>query len=73
MKYDPYVSKLLGPNPNIERMKAATLRLGGIEKSFGPHMIIIGDAAGFIDPLTGGTYELAENSILRIFADCDDD
>ncbi|EFA86486.1 putative CMF receptor CMFR1 [Heterostelium album PN500] len=50
---DPFISKALGPNPEIERMKAAPLRLGGIEKSYDDHMIIIGDAAGFIDPLTG--------------------
>eukprot|EP01115_Flamella_aegyptia_P000251 TRINITY_DN10374_c0_g1_i2.p1 TRINITY_DN10374_c0_g1~~TRINITY_DN10374_c0_g1_i2.p1 ORF type:complete len:505 (-),score=274.54 TRINITY_DN10374_c0_g1_i2:32-1546(-) len=62
MKYDPYVSKLLGPNPNIERMRAATLRLGGIEKSFGHHLIIIGDAAGFIDPLTGEGIQYAFES-----------
>ena len=56
MKYDPYVSKLLGPNPNIERMKSASLRLGGIPKSYDHHLLIIGDAAGFIDPLTGGMF-----------------
>jgi geranylgeranyl reductase family protein len=62
MKNDPYVSKLLGPEPNIERMKAAPLRLGGIKKSFGNHLIIIGDAAGFIDPLTGEGIQYAMES-----------
>jgi hypothetical protein len=36
-------------------MKSASLRLGGIKKSYDDHLLIIGDAAGFIDPLTGGT------------------
>lgn len=39
----------------IERMKAAALRLGsqGLSTSFDDHLLIIGDAAGHIDPLTG--------------------
>eukprot|EP01132_Coremiostelium_polycephalum_P001524 gene1524-1918_t len=53
MTEDPFISKALGPNPDIERMKAAPLRLGGIKKSFDDHLLIVGDAAGFIDPLTG--------------------
>jgi len=53
MKTDPYLSKALGPNVKIERMKAASLRLGGIDKSYAPHVLVIGDAAGLIDPMTG--------------------
>lgn len=36
-------------------MKAAALRLGsqGLTTSFDDHLLIIGDAAGHIDPLTG--------------------
>ncbi len=56
MVNDPYVSKALGPNPDIEPMKAASLRFGGIDKSYYNHLLIIGDAAGFIDPLTGGIF-----------------
>jgi menaquinone-9 beta-reductase len=39
----------------IERMKAAALRLGsqGLSTSYDDHLLIIGDAAGHIDPLTG--------------------
>jgi hypothetical protein len=39
----------------MERMRAASLRLGsqGVKKSFDDHLLIIGDAAGHIDPLTG--------------------
>jgi flavin-dependent dehydrogenase len=64
MKRDPYVSKLLGPDPNIERMKSASLRLGGIPKSYGQHLVIIGDAAGFIDPLTGG--KVAQLAVINL-------
>lgn len=36
-------------------MKAAALRLGsqGVPSSYDDHLLIIGDAAGHIDPLTG--------------------
>lgn len=55
IKNDPFVSKALGPNPKIERMRAAPLRLGsqGVSVSYDDHLLIIGDAAGHIDPLTG--------------------
>lgn len=62
MKNDPYVSACLGPNPNIERMRSAGLRLGGIDKSWDDHLMIIGDAAGFIDPLTGEGIQYAMQS-----------
>jgi len=58
----PYVAKSLGQNPDIERMKSASLRLGGIKKSYGDHLLIIGDAAGFIDPLTGEGIQYALES-----------
>ena len=52
---DPFVSRALGPAPDIERMKASSLRIGGqgIKQSYDDHLLIIGDAAGHIDPLTG--------------------
>lgn len=52
---DPFISAALGPNPKIERMRAASLRLGsqGVARSYDDHLLIIGDAAGHIDPLTG--------------------
>ncbi len=52
---DPFISKALGPNPKLERMKAASLRLGGqgLTTTVDHHLLIIGDAAGHIDPLTG--------------------
>lgn len=32
---------------------AASLRLGGVPCSHGDHVIVVGDAAGMIDPMTG--------------------
>jgi len=58
-KNDPNISKLLGTAPDAERMKAATLRLGGVDKSYANHTLVIGDAAGMIDPLTGEGIHLA--------------
>jgi flavin-dependent dehydrogenase len=34
-------------------MKAGFLRLGGIKKSYSQQLLIVGDAAGMIDPMTG--------------------
>lgn len=55
IKYDPFISAALGPNPKMERMRAASLRLGGqgLRTTHDDHLIIVGDAAGHIDPLTG--------------------
>lgn len=53
LKEHPYISKVIGPNAEIEKMKGAPLRLGGTLKTYFDHMVVIGDAAGHIDPLTG--------------------
>jgi flavin-dependent dehydrogenase len=53
IRHDPHVSRALGPRAEIERMRGAGLRLGGIPRSYGDHLLIVGDAAGHIDPLTG--------------------
>ncbi|XP_002733821.1 conditioned medium factor receptor 1-like [Saccoglossus kowalevskii] len=50
---DPNISRALGKNFKIERMKAASLRLGGEPVSYSDHVILVGDAAGMIDPMTG--------------------
>lgn len=52
---DPFISAALGPNAKLERMRVAPLRLGGqgLTTTFDDHMLILGDAAGHIDPLTG--------------------
>jgi len=55
IKKDPFISRAMGPNPICERMKAASLRVGGqgVAKTYGDNLVIVGDAAGHIDPLTG--------------------
>mmetsp|Transcript_37320 Transcript_37320/g.105304 ORF Transcript_37320/g.105304 Transcript_37320/m.105304 type:complete len:488 (-) Transcript_37320:144-1607(-) len=55
IKYDPFISRALGPNAKVGRMRAASLRLGGqgIKSTYGDHIMICGDAAGHIDPVTG--------------------
>ncbi|NHJ46595.1 MAG: NAD(P)/FAD-dependent oxidoreductase [Asgard group archaeon] len=53
IKEDPFMSKAIGPNPKLEKMKAAPIRFGGIKKSYADNLLILGDAAGQIDPLTG--------------------
>jgi geranylgeranyl reductase family protein len=53
LKDDPNVRRMLGPRAEIEPLKGAPLRLGGIAQSCTDHFLVIGDAAGQIDPLTG--------------------
>lgn len=55
IKKDPFISAALGPNAKLERMRVAALRLGGqgLKTTYDDHLLIIGDAAGHIDPLTG--------------------
>ncbi|MFX0002565.1 MAG: geranylgeranyl reductase family protein [Candidatus Hodarchaeota archaeon] len=50
---NPFISDALGPNAELEEMKAAPIRFGGISQSYDQHLLIVGDAAGMIDPLTG--------------------
>ena len=52
-KEDPNISRALGNNFKMERMKAASLRLGGEKVSHDKHCLLVGDAAGMIDPMTG--------------------
>jgi geranylgeranyl reductase family protein len=50
---DPQLRAALGPAPRFEPMRAAPLRLGGVPRSSGEHVLLVGDAAGQVDPLTG--------------------
>jgi geranylgeranyl reductase family protein len=50
---EPYVAEALGPKAKVEPMKSGPLRLGGVKKSYAHNCLIVGDAAGHIDPLTG--------------------
>jgi geranylgeranyl reductase family protein len=59
LERSPIVRRHLGPGYTIEPMKGAWLRLGGIPKSYADNLLIIGDAAGHIDPLTGEGIQFA--------------
>lgn len=50
---DEMLKAALGDNYKIEQMRAGVLRLGGVPVSYGEHMLVTGDAAGMIDPMTG--------------------
>jgi len=51
---NPAVKQFLGGEHKwLEPVRVAPLRLGGVPTSYADHCILIGDAAGFIDPMTG--------------------
>lgn len=45
IKHDPFISKAIGPNAKIERMRAASLRVGGqgLRTTVDDHLIIVGE------------------------------
>ena len=59
LDHNAIIGRHLGANYKIEPMKGAWLRLGGIAQSYASHLLIIGDAAGHIDPLTGEGIQFA--------------
>lgn len=49
-----YVRDAFGDEWSYEEKRVvAPIRCGGIDKSFGKQVLILGDAAGHVDPLTG--------------------
>lgn len=50
---DEMLKAALGDNYKIEQMRAGVLRLGGVPVSYAEHLLVTGDAAGMIDPMTG--------------------
>lgn len=50
---DPYISTALGPEARIGKLKAGFLRTEMVKESYSDHLVVAGDAAGHIDPLTG--------------------
>ncbi len=75
LRHNPDVRKALGPRAEVERMRGAGLRLGGIPKSYADHLLIVGDSAGHIDPLTGegihyamDAAEMAAQTLAEAFA-----
>jgi geranylgeranyl reductase family protein len=59
LEKNPILRRHLGSAYDIEPMRGAWLRLGGIPKSYADNLLIIGDAAGHIDPLTGEGIQFA--------------
>ena len=51
---DPYVRAALGPRAKLGAMQAAPLRLAPVPRSYADQFLVVGDAAGQIDALTGG-------------------
>jgi geranylgeranyl reductase family protein len=49
----PGVREALGGGARMEKVRAGPLRLGGVPVSVAEHLLVIGDAAGHTDPLTG--------------------
>jgi geranylgeranyl reductase family protein len=78
LREDPFVSRAVGPHARIGAMQGAPLRLGGVARSSDDHLIVLGDAAGQIDPLTGegiqyamDAAELAADTLVACLADGD--
>lgn len=54
IEHDPFVRAALGPRAEfLEPLRIGPLRLGGVTRSTGERLIVVGDAAGQTDPLTG--------------------
>ncbi|KAL9646843.1 hypothetical protein ABK040_013703 [Willaertia magna] len=50
---DSFITSAIGTKATIEEMNTTYLRVGGIEKSFADNVLVIGSAAGMLNPLTG--------------------
>jgi geranylgeranyl reductase family protein len=76
IRKDPFIQRALGPRVEFrERLRVASLRLGGVERSTARQFMAVGDAAGQTDPLTGeGIHtgmiggKLAAQTIHELFA-----
>jgi len=53
LKRDPLIKLVLGENPSFTPPRVHKLRIGGVSKTYGDGFLLIGEAAGQIDPLTG--------------------
>lgn len=50
---EPWINATLGPACQLTPVKSAPMRVGGIHRTYFPHGLIVGDAAGQTDPLSG--------------------
>ncbi|KAJ4456702.1 putative Conditioned medium factor receptor 1 [Paratrimastix pyriformis] len=53
LREDPLIRGALGPEAQSSPIKAGPLRCGGNRRSYARALLAVGDAAGFVDPLTG--------------------
>jgi flavin-dependent dehydrogenase len=54
IRRDPLIARVLGPRAEyLEPLRIAPLRLGGVARSSARQLLVVGDAAGQTDPLTG--------------------
>mmetsp|Transcript_16748 Transcript_16748/g.18152 ORF Transcript_16748/g.18152 Transcript_16748/m.18152 type:complete len:517 (-) Transcript_16748:41-1591(-) len=54
MDKHPYIKDALGDNYSWKKKRTvAPIRLGGVPRSYGSQALLVGDAAGHVDPLTG--------------------
>lgn len=52
--HHPYISDAFGKHYEYEETRVvAPIRCGGIRRSYGKQVLVVGDAAGHVDPLTG--------------------
>ncbi len=73
---DPFIQRVLGPKVEyLEPVRTASLRMGGEARSTAKQFMVVGDAAGQTDPLTGeGIHtamiggRLAARRVLEMFA-----
>jgi flavin-dependent dehydrogenase len=71
---DQWIRAALGPRRQLTKVQTAPMRVGGINQSYFPHGLILGDAAGQQDPLLGDglTYgmkaaKIAADTIVHAF------
>lgn len=50
---EPWINATLGPDRELTPVRTAPMRVGGVHRTFFPHGVIVGDAAGHTDPLSG--------------------
>lgn len=54
MQLHPYINEALGDKFQWRKKRqVAPIRLGGVERAYGPQALLVGDSAGHVDPLTG--------------------
>lgn len=50
---EPWINATLGPVRQLTPVRSAPMRVGGVYRTYFPHGLIVGDAAGHTDPLNG--------------------